>query len=155
MNPIMTNQPEFELIGIVDTFSYVDPEQKAKLTVYWQNYLGQQIDQKIANPVEPHLTYALYHNYQPTGEYSLLLGKEVASGQEPLDGFERCQVPAGRYVIIEIEGDNIFDRVGQAWAFVWSPGFEYIRAFTHDYEVYHMDTFKDGSMKVELFIAIK
>lgn len=154
MKPFMCNQRAFTVVGIVSQFSYHDEAQKTKIGEMWHDFFAHQIADKINHQEAPQLTYALYHGYKPSGEYSLLLGKEVAKKEDAAHPLIDRHIPQGRYILLELEGDPR-TVLAEAWKFVWSPEFEYTRAFSYDYEVYHDATRQDdGTMKIELYVAI-
>lgn len=154
MKPFMCNQRAFTVVGIVDQFSYHDEAQKTKIGEMWREFFAQHIADTINHQEAPQLTYALYHDYKPSGEYALLLGKEVAQKDGVVHPLIDRHIPQGRYVLLELEGHPA-QALGDAWKFVWSPEFAYTRAFSYDYEVYHDSTRQDdGTMKIELYIAI-
>lgn len=97
---------------------------------------------------------AVYTDYKTdvSGDYRILVGREVPGEAGALPGLQSISIPAGRYLVFRFKG-TVPHVVIEGWHQVWTF-FEQARplqrAYTADLEMYHPD-----GAGVDIWIAVR
>jgi predicted transcriptional regulator YdeE len=112
----------------------------AKIPSHWQNFFSTAIANQIPNPKEAQKTYAVYTNYtnEYKGDYSLIIGAEVAHNSVVPTGLAQAIIPAGQYMVFTAQGQmphTVIDTWKEIWSF-FDKNKIIKRAYKTDFEVY-------------------
>ena len=120
----------------------------------WNRFMEEDLSSQLEHNGAFGPTIAAYHNYASdvSGEYRLLVGREIPIGTGIPAELDSVEIPAGRYFLFTFTGE-IPGVVIEGWQQVW----EYFampesaeRAYTVDLEVYRGD-----GTGVEMWIAVR
>jgi predicted transcriptional regulator YdeE len=127
--------------------------QTARIPSVWGTFF--QREQEIPNRVHPDIIIGAYANYASDhrGDYSLIVGSEVAAVDRIADGMTAIAIPAGRFLVFTAEGEMPLALI-EKWADIWRYFPEHPelqRAYTTDFELHDKNT----GHKVDVYIAIR
>lgn len=131
----------------------------AKIPSLYERYFDEELDDVIPEidqtPTQSQRRYAVYADYDSdeNGDYSILVGKQVASDAEIPEQFEGTTIDRGNYLKFVGHGHPP-EMVKATWEQIWDyfqTSDTHTRAFTTDFEVY--DESKPG--QVEIYIAVQ
>ena len=155
MEPKQITRQEIKLIGIaVRTINEEETNPAtAKIPGLWGRFFQAGIAGKIPNQISSGSTLAAYTNYESdhTGEYDLIVGREVSTLGSIPEGMTGVTIPAGKYLRFNANGpmpQTLID----TWVFIWNYfllNSKHQRSYTTDYEVHLTDD------TVDIYIAIK
>ena len=97
---------------------------------------------------------AVYTDYKTdvSGEYRIVVGREVPCGAEPFPDLHSISIPPGRYLIFQFHGSLpgvVIDGWRQVWTYLEQAG-PLRRAYTADLEMYRAD-----GTGVDIWIAVQ
>ena len=97
---------------------------------------------------------AVYTDYKTdvSGDYRILVGREIPGGAGALPGLQSISIPAGRYLVFPFKG-RVPRVVIEGWHHVWTffeQARPFQRAYTADLEMYHAD-----GAGVDIWIAVR
>ena len=160
MQPNLVTRPATGVIGLeARTANRLEADPStARIPGLWQRFFSEHVPEQIPNRSGSGAWMAVYTNYEGdvTGEYSLVLGAEVASFDEVPEGLTPVAIPASRYLVFSAQGP-MPQAVIETWGSIWShfsKDSEHQRAYTADFEVYDQ-RFQSANPEVDIFIAIK
>ncbi|MFD0589476.1 effector binding domain-containing protein [Paenibacillus sp. GCM10027627] len=111
---------------------------------------------RIPNKARPAFAYGISHSYEDNGEFSYLIGEEVASFAEMEPGFGCFEIPAGKYAAFKV---NSAPELGQnTWKYIygtWLPNSNYERREGPDFEVTDVLNSLPGKINMTVYIPIK
>lgn len=113
----------------------MDPA-RARIGGLWQRFFAEG----PAAEAGADAVYGLYYQYESdgSGPYTLLVGRERASGTRVTPPFGRARILPGRYLVFRSRGElpaAVIAGWQEVWAFFGRPGGP-PRAFTTDFELY-------------------
>lgn len=138
------------VVGLKTRTNNLAPDMGQKIGGLWQRLYGG-VYERISNKTNGK-SIGLYTNYASgdAGDYDVLVGCET-TGEEPLEGLERVEIPAGRYARFVVRGD-VQQAVAACWAEIWSMDLP--RSFTVDFEEYQ----PEGDMQntvIHIYVALR
>ena len=149
--PEFRERPAFTAAGYT---MRCNEKTKTKIPGLWQRFAP-----KIGSvPGQAgHVTYGIcYDGNQETGEFTYMAGVATHSAED-CEGFEVCEVPAGRYAVFTHEGSlaHIQETVGYIFG-EWLPASSYELAGSPDFELYdeRFDPVKDEG-ELEYWVPIR
>lgn len=126
----------------------------ARIPTHWDNFYNQNVVRRIPNRTGEDV-YGIYTHYVNGhgGEYSHIIGVEVAGLLNIPEGMVGLMIPEGEYMVFTTEG-AMSEAVGQVWEDICAYFEEnpmYQRAYTFDFEVYD----PSDPETVNIYIAIR
>lgn len=160
MNPTIVKLDEMRVAGLqIRTTNEAECGPNPKIGELWQRYYQLEYPFKTPHQKEPGVVLGVYCDYEgdETGEYSLLVGTEVAKEGELPGELTVKTLPASTYAVFTTRVGPMVEVVMEAWAKVWEwsqqPGNK--RTFTGDFERYDGVRCADpNNAQVDLYIAI-
>lgn len=126
----------------------------ARIPAHWDRFYDQHVVRRIPNRTGEDI-YGIYTHYVngDKGEYSHIIGVEVAGLLNIPEGMVGLMIPEGEYMVFTAQGD-IPKAVGEVWDeiqeyFEDNPAYQ--RAYTFDFEIYD----PDDPDTVNVYIAIR
>jgi predicted transcriptional regulator YdeE len=152
MQPKLVTLTPCTLTGISIRTSNSEQSQSLKKNIadLWQDFIGQDLANKIPNKLPDSPIYGAYSAYETdvNGQYTATVAVSVTAASP---GFDTIEVSGGRYLMFEARG-AIPQSVIEAWGKIWSffaTSTEWKRSYSVDFEVYrHPDV-------VEIYIAVE
>ena len=126
----------------------------AKIPGLWGRFANEGWFERLERGGAQGAPVAVYTDYTTdvSGEYRILVGREVRCAADALPGLQSVAIPAGQYLVFSFEG-TVPQVVIQGWQQVWAH-FEQPqpvrRAYTADLEIYRAD--RAG---VDIWIAVR
>lgn len=156
--PQLESVEPFKVAGIsVRTRTlYEQNQDTARIPGLYERFQADVIDQLISQPVRPQQQIAVYADYESnqSGEFTILLGKQVDTEAQVPDQLESVRIDGGKYLHFVGEGSDRAQAVQATWERVWQyfeEDMTYTRAYDTDFEIH--DQASPG--KVELFISVR
>jgi predicted transcriptional regulator YdeE len=117
-------------------------------------FFAEQIGAKIPEKVSEEI-YSIYTDYESdyTGEYTCLIGYQVDSISNVVEGLVAREFAGGRYRKFEAKG-KMPEAVVQTWQEIWAKDAELQRKYTADFEVYSSKSQQGDHSIVDIFIAV-
>jgi predicted transcriptional regulator YdeE len=111
----------------------------ARIPAHWDNFYNQHIVRRIPNRTGEDI-YGIYTHYANghKGEYSHIIGIEVAGLLNIPEGMVGLMIPEGEYMVFTAEGE-MPEAVADVWEDIrayFEENTIYQRAYTYDFEVY-------------------
>ncbi|MFS0873848.1 zinc ribbon domain-containing protein [Paenibacillus xylanilyticus] len=101
--------------------------------------------------------YGCYADYTDGihGEYTILVGHEVAADETLPEGMNSVELPPATYAVFTSRKGPMAEVVGEAWGAVWAWNHQHERTFTGDFELYDERSMDPSNVQVDLYIAVK
>lgn len=145
------SQPAFTLIGVQTRIQ--DPETAPGIIgAAWEAFLDEKMFDKIPHALKKQELYAVYHDYDGAGGYSLFIGNAVKPGTQTPHGMKNLIIPEQRYAHTQVQG-LIPPIVIETWQKIWNSDLK--RTFTFDIELYRDRLQQDKEHTVDFFIAVQ
>lgn len=157
MQPMKLAKEQLHLAGIeirTTNSKEADPAT-AKIGKLWQDFLAQGLNETIPNQKNPEQLFSVYTNYESdfTGEYSVILAKELANLSNLPENLVTLTVPQAEYLVFPVQGE-MPAAIVQTWQIIWNyfseDNTEYQRAYTTDFELHNL-----ASNQAAIYIAVK
>jgi len=158
MDQATVEMDEIRIVGIqVRTSNEAEKDSSTALIPgLWKRFYQEHVLETIPG-VKPGFLYEAYLDYESdhTGEYSVVLGAEVAADADVPSGMVSINLPRSRYLVFDASGD-LPQSVQKAWARVWSH-FDSTdpraRAYSGDFERFRIDE-NGGFAECHLYISL-
>jgi AraC family transcriptional regulator len=166
MEPKMIEQGELTLVGMVyygNPFKDVAeaPEQNevgklwARFDSYWESH--RQAFKHVINPKVGWELHITTDEYEETKEYFVMVGIEVSRLEDlPAPVFAKV-LPAGKYAVFTLKGEQMTGNWGDAIYKEWLPSSTYEEALGCTIERYDEDCFKgwgDPDSEVQIWVPV-
>ena len=101
--------------------------------------------------------YGCYTDYTDgiNGEYTILVGHEVAADETLPAGMNSIELPPATYAVFTSRKGPMAEVVGEAWGAVWGWNNQNERTFTGDFELYDERSMDPANVQVDIYIAVK
>jgi predicted transcriptional regulator YdeE len=132
---------------------------RAKIANLWQQYLENNIAEKIKNRKTPYVTYSVYCDYKTDykGEYSYFIGEEVNEFVNVPDGLEIYIIPEQDYVKFTTKVGSIPKVVIEAWQEIWKMSDQVLggkRSYQADFEIYDQRALDQSKAVLDIYLGI-
>ena len=159
MNPELSDQAEFQVIGIeARTNNSREADGHSAIPKQWHRLFVEDVLNRIPDRLDQSIV-AVYTNYASdwNGDYTYILGAKVKPGAEVPDGMVSVKVPTGKYVEFISTRGVPSQVVPETWRQIWSyfqePGHP-PRDYEVDFERYD-DMSDPSNVQVRIYIGIK
>lgn len=146
------------VMGITMRTSNKKAMENASIQQLWQQFLDQDILFKIPSKIN-NSVMALYYDYDSDkdGEYTILIGAQVASIDEIPEGLIALSVPATKRTIFISDLGDLSCIVFNLWQKIWKleNDNQINRAYKIDYEIYDERSHNPGEALIEIHISVK
>ena len=144
IEPILTRQDSFFVVGIAVRTTNEDGRARKDIGDLWTTFVSENIQANIPAKFSDDV-YCVYTDYETdhTGWYTTVLGCRVTEAGH--DGMFAALVPSGNYRQYGPQGE-LPDSVGEAWMQIWNESNG--RCYVADYDVYK----PDGG--VEIYVGV-
>ncbi|PAF28492.1 zinc ribbon domain-containing protein [Paenibacillus sp. 7516] len=117
----------------------------------WSRYFSSG---HIPAPEAPR--YGCYTDYTDGihGEYTILVGHEVAADETLPAGMNSVELPPATYAVFTSRKGPMAEVVGEAWGAVWGWSNQNERTFTGDFELYDERSMDPAHVQVDIYIAV-
>ncbi len=161
MNPTMIKKPAIKIIGIeVRTNNRDELSGNGKIGSQWGKFYQEQIGSKIPNQIRPEEIFAIYMDYESdvNGDYSFVIGKEVATFEAVPNGMVAKTLPASKYAVFTSRKGPMPNIVIELWQHIWGlkPGtIGGDRAYLADFEIYDFRSQDPSHAQVDVFVSLR
>lgn len=160
LTPIITTRDEMKMVGIVTrTSNACEMGPNGAIPKLWQQYVEQQIGEKIPNQAEQPVLLGLYTNYESdvSGEYDMVIGMTVHTLDTIPDGMVGKVIPAAKYAVFTSPKGPFMEVVPVTWQAIWQwmQTTNEVRTYTGDFEYYDERSSNPNDAQVDIYIAIK
>ncbi len=153
---------EIKLVGIAAKTSNsleTNPET-AKIRATIDNYLENNLAEKIAGRLKPGTTYCVYTSYESDehGEYLYFVGEEVGSFDNLDPMFTKLTIPAALYTKFECGPGKMPTVCIDAWGKIWQMSEVDLggkRSYIADFEIYDQRAKDFANTTLDIYIGIK
>ena len=126
----------------------------ARIPALWGRFANEHWFERLERMGAIGAPAAVYTDYKTdvSGEYRVLVGREIPCGAKTLPTLQSIVVPAGQYLVFRFQG-TVPGVVIDGWQQVWTyfdQARSVRRAYTADLEIYHAD-----GAGVDIWIAIR
>ena len=156
MQTVIEKKAETRIAGFSIRTANAEGRSIREQGAFWQRFFTEGMAEKIPGIIDPSKIYGIYYNYESDfeGEYSFLIGFEIAPEAILPEGVESIVLPAGTYsVFTEDKPGPIGEKIGKIWAAVWQSGIR--RSYETDFEVYNTASMQSENPEVSVYIGIK
>lgn len=143
---------EKTMVGLSARTNNKDPLMGKTIGGLWKQLFAEKIFFTIANQANDR-SIGLYTNYSSdvSGEYDIVVGREVTEVADLPKGTVVKTIPAGNYAEFLVPGNDM-DAIGAEWEKIWELPLE--RTYTGDFEEYRAAK-ECGMGEIHIFIAVK
>ena len=151
----MQSLDPFKIIGISTRTSNTSGKAAEDLGALWGKLFEEQIGGKIPRKVSEDI-FAIYTDYESdyTGDYTCLIGYQVASLENVAEGLVAREFDGGKHIKFTAAG-KMPEAVVETWQKIWAKDAELDRKYTADFEVYGAKSQQGDNSEVDIFIAVK
>lgn len=146
------NLNEFRVMGITTRTSNEKNDNKDLDDVgeLWKKFKDEDIRNKIPHKESQEIV-SLYTDYEKdfNGPYSVVLGYRVTKIDTVPEGMVAKIVPASKYAVFHVKGENLAEEIIKAWQQIWFTDID--RTYTGDFDVYRVE----NTNEADIFVAIK
>ncbi|MEI6865608.1 GyrI-like domain-containing protein [Flavicella sp.] len=144
----------FTLVGISTRTSNVKGKAEIDIPKLWSQFMSNQAINSLPNKLNDNI-YALYTDYESdyNGEYTVIIGYQVASLDSIPGEFTVKVVPESNYKKFTAKGDLTKDAVINTWMEIWKKDLK--RTYTTDIEIYGEKAINPADGEAEIFIAVE
>ena len=159
MNFEVVYLPAMTVIGSELRTTWMNEECYSAIPEFWQQQIGENRIQAIADKMYPDVISGLYTHYSSdfslaTGYYSLIVGCPVTSTNDVPEDMVITEIPAAKYALFTAKGP-FATSIGKTWLEnIWQNK-DLDRTFTNDFEWYDSQSTDDEDSIVKIYIAIK
>lgn len=155
--PIFTSLQEISIIGFEYRTNLNHEKHFEDIPGFYHDFGQNGYYMRIPNQVAPNMAYGVSTHFQDSGEFSFIVGEEVAKCENELDkGFVRIQIPAGKYAEFNASGPH--GRVKEYRDYIygtWLPNSKYERTDGPDFEITDvMNSAFPHDLKIKVYIPI-
>lgn len=111
--------------------------ETASIPMMWRNFFEYNVMGAIPMQLDPMTVYGVYFDYDPTGDYTLLIGLQSGSAEKP-SGLARIEIQEGDYLVFNVEEASP-EGIKRTWRNIekfFADSDDYTRAYTSDFEIY-------------------
>ena len=163
MEPKFITRPAFYVAGYHLRTTSVNGENSKAIPAFWQEYMnnGMNTLHSAFTPVS-HNEYGICMDMDmETGEFSYVIGLEVADPASIPEQFHKALVPAATYAVFTTppaEAGGFVASIQGTWAFIyeqWFPssGYEYASGCS-DFELYDERCMPDVGQQIDIYIPV-
>jgi predicted transcriptional regulator YdeE len=149
---------EINVIGIsTRTTNEQELSGNGKIAKLWEQYVHEQVAEKIPNRLHPGVTLAVYTNYENGifGSYSLVIGEEVDPMDDIPDSMVSIKLPASTYAVFTSSKGPISKVVPEMWGTIWRwSRADGKRTFAGDFERYDERSMDPNHAEVDIYISV-
>ncbi len=121
----------------------------AKIGALWGEFFAKHLNENMPNMSENRLMLGVYSNYETdaSGHFDVTAAMAVDA---PCKDFANVEIPAGRYMVFECEGDMpmaVIEGWGRVWQYFQNEA-AHKRLYQTDYEAYL------GPTKAAIYIGV-
>ncbi|WP_339276000.1 zinc ribbon domain-containing protein [Paenibacillus sp. FSL W8-0426] len=145
--------PAKRLAGVTArTSNGAEMSGKGSIQALWERYWSLPDLPAATTP-----RYGCYTDYADgvLGEYTILVGHELAPGDALPPHLEVIEIPPATYAVFATRTGPMAEVVSEAWGAVWAWNNRDERTFTGDFELYDERSLDPLNMQAELYIAVR
>lgn len=163
MEPRIVQKDEMTIMG-VELRTRNDGSNLREVPEFWERFWQEETAAKIPGKVAPDISYGLCTNLDPkTGEFSYVIGYEVASDLEPTQSFGVFTVPEGEYAVFSVRARTadcaLSEAIQDMWKCIYGEWFvdnpTWDRGAGPDYELYDATQFSTSEGACDICIPVR
>ncbi|QPC45891.1 AraC family transcriptional regulator [Mangrovibacillus cuniculi] len=162
MEPSLKKVEGFYVVGYEVKTKNVDGENNSDIPAFWQQYLQNDLGEKIPSPLNPYEELGICTDFQPeTGEFTYIIGKRVAEGTTPLAGMVYRTFPEQEFAIFTTppaDDKSFIPTIQSTWNNIfstWFPQSDYEHSGTLDIELYDERCHVNENKKIDIYVPVK
>jgi len=161
MEPMLLTKPKFHFIGYELKTKNIDGQNNKDIPEFWQLYLQEKLYKNIPNPLNCKEELGICTDFLPeTGEFSYLIGMEVAEGTPVPEGLVYRSFPEMQYVVFttpKSDDATFTTSIQSTWNYVfteWFPQSGYEHAGVLDFELYDERCHGTENKVMDIYIPV-
>lgn len=162
MEPKLITKPEFHIIGYELKTRNIDGQNNIDIPEFWQLYLEKKLFKNIPNPLNCKEELGICTDFSPeTGEFSYLIGMEVAEGTPAPEGLVYRSIPEMQYAVFSTPKSDeatFTTSIQSTWNYVfteWFPQSGFEHAGVLDFELYDERCHGTKNKVMDIYIPVK
>ncbi|WP_223701821.1 AraC family transcriptional regulator [Sutcliffiella deserti] len=161
MEPKLLTKPTFHFIGYELKTRNIEGQNNKDIPAFWQLYLQKSLYENIPNPLNCKEELGICTDFSPeTGEFTYLIGMEVAEGTPAPEGLVYRSFPETEYAVFTTpkSDDATFSAsIQSTWNYVfteWFPKSGYEHAGGLDLELYDERCHEPENKVMDIYIPV-
>lgn len=156
--PEMVELDKIKIIGFEYKTNLNHEKYLEEIPGFYHHFGTNQHYLRIPHKIAPDMAYGIACNFQDNGDFSFIVGEEVAQFAEGLEeGFVCFEIPDGKYAKFTVNGPADLVQNTRTYIYgTWLPNSNYERREGPDFEITDVcnSVYPDG-MKMTIYIPIK